>query len=334
MSYYGGTVTVAGINLITSLIAGETIQFTKIMVGTGSVPEGKTVMDMTDLAEPKCAASSTIPVAENGRLYMTVEYRNDMNGGLKESFWLREFGVYAKTDRQEECLLYYATLGDSPQPVSAFKENRVDIRRYPITIVLATDAKVQLLYDTNAFLTSQDAQTIITTLIHNALTGEICHAITEQITIPKEGWVSWEEAGSSGYNLYRDVTVDVSTEAGTPYLALDVSSLDAAAKCGFAPTAECHDGSVRFFTVEAPSDALTGSLQMFFPGSPDDSSVVPTLAIATRETLGVVKIGDNIQVLPDGTIYVDAVDVAEDVTANDQEADDVIDGVFGEDDDP
>ena len=33
MSYYGGTVTVAGRNLITSLMAGKTIEFTRIMVG-------------------------------------------------------------------------------------------------------------------------------------------------------------------------------------------------------------------------------------------------------------------------------------------------------------
>ena len=40
MSYYGGTVTVAGRDLITSLVAGETIQFTRIMVGSGALPEG------------------------------------------------------------------------------------------------------------------------------------------------------------------------------------------------------------------------------------------------------------------------------------------------------
>ena len=40
MSYYGGTVTVAGRNLITSLMAGKTIEFTRIMVGSGAMPEG------------------------------------------------------------------------------------------------------------------------------------------------------------------------------------------------------------------------------------------------------------------------------------------------------
>ena len=40
MSYYGGTITVKGRDLITSLIAGETIEFTRIVVGSGEMPEG------------------------------------------------------------------------------------------------------------------------------------------------------------------------------------------------------------------------------------------------------------------------------------------------------
>ena len=38
MSYYGGTITVKGRDLITSLIAGETIEFTRIVVGSGEMP--------------------------------------------------------------------------------------------------------------------------------------------------------------------------------------------------------------------------------------------------------------------------------------------------------
>ena len=104
MSYYGGTVTVAGRDLITSLMAGETIEVTRIMVGKGEMPEGVEPIDMTDLVNPVAEGVSTVPTVDNGVLYMTVEYRNDLNGGLKEGFWLREFGVYAKTEKTEEVL--------------------------------------------------------------------------------------------------------------------------------------------------------------------------------------------------------------------------------------
>lgn len=333
MSYYGGTVTVAGRNLITSLIAGETIQFTKVQVGTGAVPEGTEILDMTALVEPKCLATSTTPVAENGYLSMTVEYRNDMNDGLKEGFWLREFGIFAKTERQPEILFYYATLGDSPQPVSPYKENRVDIRRYPLTIALAVDAKVQVLYDTNAFLTSKDAQTIISSMITQALTSEVCHAVTTSVAIPNDGWKKcYDEGDNYGYDQYRDVEVTEATEAATPYLSIDLESLNTATTCGFCPTMETMDGKVRFYAVKAPDKTITGSLQLFFPGNSDTAGMIYEPAIATKNSLGVVKIGNNIQVMEDGTIYVDSYDAVDEILPSDQEMDDMIDGVFGEDD--
>ena len=113
MSYYGGTVTVAGRNLITSLMAGKTIEFTRIMVGSGAMPEGVEPIDMVALVTPVAEGVSSVATVENGVLSMVVEYRNDLNGGLQEGFWLREFGVFAKTEDTEEILLYYATLGDS-----------------------------------------------------------------------------------------------------------------------------------------------------------------------------------------------------------------------------
>ena len=86
MSYYGGTITVKGRDLITSLIAGETIEFTRIVVGSGEMPEGVEPIDMEDLVNPVAEATSTVPTVENGVLSLVVEYRNDMNGGLKTGF--------------------------------------------------------------------------------------------------------------------------------------------------------------------------------------------------------------------------------------------------------
>ena len=105
MSYYGGTVTVAGRDLITSLVAGETIQFTRIMVGSGALPEGVEPIDMTELVTPVAEGTSTTPVQDGATVYMTIEYRSDLNGGLKEGFWLREFGVYAKTAETKFCYI-------------------------------------------------------------------------------------------------------------------------------------------------------------------------------------------------------------------------------------
>ena len=191
MSYYGGTITVKGRDLITSLIAGETIEFTRIVVGSGEMPEGVEPIDMEDLVNLVAEASSTVPTVENGVLSLVVEYRNDMNGGLKTGFWLREFGIYAKTANSEEVLLYYATLGDSPQPVNAYQDNRIDIRRYPVTIALEVDADIQVTYNPGAFITAEEAEQLVQAMVNESIAeiiGSVGTTIIKDITIPATGW--------------------------------------------------------------------------------------------------------------------------------------------------
>ena len=179
--YYGGTITTKGRDLITSLIAGETIEFTRVMVG-----------DMEGLVSPVAAAVSTVPILENGVMSLVVEYRNDLNGGLETGFWLSEFAIYAKTADTPEICLYYATLGDSPQPVNAYKDNRVDIRRFPVTIALELDANVEVTYNPGAFMTASEVEELVDALIGEALDSASSTKILD-ITIPRNAWAEVEE---------------------------------------------------------------------------------------------------------------------------------------------
>ena len=156
MSLYGGTVTAQGRNMIASLVAGEDLIITKVIFGSGKIPEDTELMNMEELINPIATGTSDVPVAQNGIVSMVVEYRNDLNGGLKEGFWLNEFGIFAKTEKMPEVLLYYATLGDSPQPVSAFRDNRIDVRRYPVAIEMVIEGEPQTAYAPGAFVTSEE----------------------------------------------------------------------------------------------------------------------------------------------------------------------------------
>ena len=90
-----------------------------------------------------------------------VEYRSDLNGGLQEGFWLKEFGVFAR-DEEKEVLLYYATLGDFPQYVTAYKKGAVDIRRYPVSITVSDSVEVTLAYPALAFMTAEEVKEFLT----------------------------------------------------------------------------------------------------------------------------------------------------------------------------
>ena len=79
MSLYGGTVTTKGRNMIASLVAGEDLIITKVVFGSGKIPEDTELMDMEDLVNPIATGTSDVPVAQDGIVSMTVEYRNDLN---------------------------------------------------------------------------------------------------------------------------------------------------------------------------------------------------------------------------------------------------------------
>ena len=340
MSYYGGTVTVKGRDLITRLIAGETITLTRVMVGSGKMPEGVEPIDMEALVNPIAEATTTVPIVENNVLSMIVEYRNDMNGGLKEGFWLNEFGIFAKTDKSDEILLYYATLGDSPQPVNAYQDNRYDIRRYPVTIALLVDADLQLSYTPGAFVTSAEAQALIEAMVREAvaqIAGNVGAAIIKEITIPAEGW-AWdetggEEAGGMGmdeYRMYRDVAVAESTEELFVNVALHKDALETAKQAGLCPTAQTVTGAVRFWARYEPMQDMAATLALLSASGSGQTGGGGTyvLPVATATTLGGVKLGEGFSTTPDGTLSYTGTGLPEDAFAQPDETQEMLDEVL------
>lgn len=284
MSYYGGTITVAGRNLITSLIAGDTIRFTRIVVGKGKIPEGIEPIDMTELVEPVADGTSTIPTIDNGVMYLTVEFRNDLNGGLKEGFWLNEFGIYAETDKTGEVLLYYASLGDKPQPVNAYQEDRIDIRRYNVAIALELDADVQMAYNPGAFITSTEAFDMIDAMVDYALQN-LAATITAKVVIPSTGWVE-DESGNPdlksdpAYPYYADVPCEKSTDEYYPSLALNKASLAIAEMSGLCPTILAHNGALRFWSKTKPKKDMTGTVALLYSSETDKANGMRTTIIS------------------------------------------------------
>ena len=151
---YGFVITEIGKNLLAKVGAGEQLEITRIMVGKGEIAEGQNPADFTDLVQPVAQATSTIPLVKENTLSFIVEYRNDLDGGLEEGFWLKEFGVFAK-DGENEILLYYATLGDFPQYVQAYINGVVNIKRYPVTIAVSDKTEVVISYHVLAFVTEE-----------------------------------------------------------------------------------------------------------------------------------------------------------------------------------
>lgn len=158
---YGYTITSAGWQIITGLLAGETLKISKVMVGSGKVSDSNNPAGLTELIAPVAEATVTKPIIKDRTVSFIVEYRSDLNGGLEQGFWINEFGIYALNSNDEEILLYYATLGEYPQYVRPNENGVVDVRRYPVSISLNSENNVELIPPALAFMTAEDIEEYI-----------------------------------------------------------------------------------------------------------------------------------------------------------------------------
>ena len=177
----GFTITKQGWKLLAKMLAGATLEITKVMVGSGKVPEGTNPSELTGLIQPVALATSTMPQVTDKQVSFIVEYRSDLNNGLTEGFWLNEFGVYANDPDEGEILLYYATMGDYPQYVAAYNGQAVDVRRYPVVIGLSESTIVQLGYPANAWVTSEELQAAINGLAADIIRGEVSVSLADDL---------------------------------------------------------------------------------------------------------------------------------------------------------
>ncbi len=131
-------------------------------------------------------------------------------------------------------------------------------------------------------------------------------AVCRNVNIPVASWVSDDGTGG-GYPYRADVADDVVTALHYPSVALDKESLPIAGACGLCPTAETMSGALRFWARRAPEAEIRGTVLLVSqgggtggPGNTGDG----TLPIATAVRVGGVKVGDGLNVAPDGTLSV------------------------------
>ena len=162
---YGFIIPAKGMELLTGLLAGDTLTITRCMVGTGQVPAETQPTALTDLVAPIAQATSTQPLVHGKQIDFTIEYRNDLQGGLESGFYLREFGVFARAKDGADVMIYYGNLGDYPQWVQPYTQGAVEVRRFPVAIGVSNAPTVILEYNADAFMTAEDVSAYCTTVI-------------------------------------------------------------------------------------------------------------------------------------------------------------------------
>lgn len=152
---YGFVITTAGEAMLARAAAGEALFLDAVMVGRGVAESAAAAKALNTLIDPVAAATSTAPAVSGNQISMTVEYRNDLNGGLEAGFALSEFGISAHVGDDPAALLYYGSLGDAPQPVKPISEG-LDVHRFPVAIAVTGEVSVIMEYPAGGFLTEED----------------------------------------------------------------------------------------------------------------------------------------------------------------------------------
>lgn len=154
---YGFVITTAGEAMLARAAAGETLVLDGASVGKGVVLSAADAKALTALIDPVAEATTSVPAVAGQQISITVEYRNDMNGGLETGFALSEFGIAAHVGDDPSGLLYYGSLGDAPQTVKPIGQG-LDAHRFPVAIALTGEVSVALEYPAGGFLTQEDLE--------------------------------------------------------------------------------------------------------------------------------------------------------------------------------
>ena len=155
--FYGFVITEAGNNLLAKMVAGDKLTITKVVMDKGTAESAEDARKLTAPIDPGPNGTSTVPTVEGAAVNMLVEYRSDLNGGLQEGFWIGGFAVFGKVENGAETMIYYGSLGEQKQYVSAYVEGTApDVRRYPVSITVTAGVEVEVSYPAEAWMTAED----------------------------------------------------------------------------------------------------------------------------------------------------------------------------------
>lgn len=179
---HGYLITAMGWEILANAVAGNSkLNIVGVAFGKGKLEEYENPATLTGLKDPVADGVMSKPViktdyneigeVKQSTVSFVAEYRSDFasaepapitgNWGadIDYDFNINEFAVYAEhPETKKHVLIYYATLGDTPHPVTSYSKQAIDIRRYPVSIALSNEVEVNLIYPPLAFVTSEEMQ--------------------------------------------------------------------------------------------------------------------------------------------------------------------------------
>lgn len=164
MSNWGKPVlTKKGLLLQAKVDAGAEMSLTKCKLGSGELPSGQSLEDLTELITPvqTLGIASVSYSADDKACEITTVTDNS---GLTEGYYLSEFGVYAQ-DPDDGEILYAVVNDDTPDYIPANGTATVISQELAIALSFSNATNVTALVNTSAIATINYVNNTVTTAV-------------------------------------------------------------------------------------------------------------------------------------------------------------------------
>ena len=160
-AFYDNNVTDVGRLLLGDVQMGASFVPTKIVIGKGYLPQGKTTRTMTDVADAvkELALNKATKNPDGDAIFGAIFSNED----IQEAFYYRELGLYAKgvyynqsggVERETAEVLYsYGNAGENAELIPAYSTGSVVERQLDLLVYIGNDTEVKLEIETGVYVT-------------------------------------------------------------------------------------------------------------------------------------------------------------------------------------
>lgn len=160
-NFSNNAITDNGRSLFAEVQAGAVFIPTRIVIGSGELPTGKTPAIMTDVVAP--VVSLTINKKErtpDGKAIYGGVYTNK---DITTAFYFRELALYARAEYRDEtgavlvevpeCLYSYGNAGSSADLMPAYSTNTVVERQMDLVVYVGNNTNIDLTVESGVYVT-------------------------------------------------------------------------------------------------------------------------------------------------------------------------------------
>lgn len=251
-AFFDNSITDSGRQLYAEMQAGGAFVPTRIVIGSGYLPTGKTTRTVTSVAEPvKSIELNKKEKLNDGDFVIGGVFTNE---DITAAFYYRELALYAKVVRADETetaetLYSYGNAGANAELIPAYSTDTAIERQLDILTYIGNDATVKIEVETGVYVSKNTYDADMATVKRNIKNGIL---VFEDIYVVPNTFT--EDATYAGYPYKADIICEGVT---ADYIPDVIFSNEYVLSGMLAPSAEAGSNIVTIYASEIPEDPIS-----------------------------------------------------------------------------